>query len=77
MTRSFRVVRPAWVVAWTVAAPLAALTGCGGSDEAGAPTAKRAATPTPAATLPEEVKGSWTRQFKPREVELEGAPAGT
>ena len=44
MTRSSRVVRPAWIVAGTVASSLAALGGCGGDDEDGAPTAKPAPT---------------------------------
>ena len=74
MTRSFRFVRPASVVAGAAAASIGALGGCGGDDDR-APATKREA-PRTAATLPAELKGSWTRRFGRREVELEGSPAG-
>ena len=77
MTRSSGVVRPAWVIAGAAAVSLAALGGCGGGDEGGAPAAKPAPTRARAATLPAELKGSWTRRFKRREVKEEGTPPGT
>jgi hypothetical protein len=75
MTRSFRVVRPAWVVAGAVAASAGALAGCGGGED-GASATKAASTRSPAATVPAELRGSWTRRFRPREVRQEGGPAG-
>jgi hypothetical protein len=54
---------------------LVALDGCGGDDEP-APAAKAKSARTPAAAIPRELIGAWTRTFTKREVGALEFPTG-
>jgi hypothetical protein len=69
-------VAPVRVVPRVVAALMLGLGGCGGSEETTRKKPTPAATKAPAAAVPEELVGTWTRRFTRRELRAFAGPPG-